>query len=167
MNRRCGWKNRSVPTQGRVPPGNREAAAGRALSVSAAHCHLSRRARHWQAGPALLFAWARWGARCRALLSLAAATVKRLRDGPSPSVLRTATSPEGRGIGRPGQPCCSLGPDGAQGAGPRSHWQRHLYCSRESRQRSPTVPDCKNFARPARPRPTRQWLSLRESCHRR
>ena len=71
--------------------------------------------------------------------------MKGLRDEPSPSVLRTATSPEGRGIGRPGQPCCSLGPDGAQGAGPCSHWQRHLYCSRESRQRSPTVPDCKKL----------------------
>ena len=167
MNRRCGWKNRSVPAHGRPPPGNREAAAGLTLSVSAAHCHLSRRARHWQAGPALLFAWARWGARCRALLSLAAATVKRLRDWPSPSVLCTATSLEGRGIGRPGQPCCSLGPDGAKVPGPALIGSGICIAAVKRDSGARPFPIEKNFARPARPLPTRQWLSLRESCHRR
>ena len=160
MNRRCGWKNRSVPTHGRAPLGNREAAAGLTLSVSAAHCHLSRRARHWQAGPALLFAWARWGARCRALLSLAAAAglalsvsaahchlSRRARHWQAGPALLFAWA-------RWGARCRALLSLAAAAAVNLNSGARPF-------------PIAKNFARPERPLPTRQWLSLRESCHRR
>ena len=51
-----------------------------------------------------------------------------------------ASSPGRGAIGRPGKFCCSLGPNWAQSTGPCPHWQRHLYCCYESRQRSPVVP---------------------------
>ena len=76
------------------------------------------------------------------------------------SVSLTLDSSPGRGaLGRPGRPCCSLGPDWAQGGGPCPHWQQHSDCCCESQQRSPVVSGSKNFARPERPSPTRQWSS--------
>ena len=43
------------------------------LSVIASQCQLPWQGSPWQAGPALLFVWAQWGVKCRALFSLAAA----------------------------------------------------------------------------------------------
>ena len=63
----------------------------------------------------------------------------------SQSLLRNASSPGRGAIGRPGQPCCSRGPNRAQGAGPCSHWQKHLYCCCESWQRSSVVSERKKL----------------------
>ena len=43
---------------------------------------------------------------------------------PSQSSLRGASSPEGGALGRPGKPCCSHGPNLAQGGGPCPNGQR-------------------------------------------
>ena len=160
MNRRCGWKNRSVPTQGRARPGKREGAGGRTLSVSAAHCHLSRRARHWQAGPALLFAWARWGARCRALSEWAAAAGPTL----SVSAAHCHLSQRARHW-QAGQALLFAWVRSGARRRALSEWAAAAAVNRGSGARP--FPTAKNFACPARPLPTRQWLSLRESCHRR
>ena len=82
------------------------------------------------------------------------------------------TSPSRRGLGRPGKPCCPHRPTWAQSSGPCSHWQRlrnyalpksagQAVVNRDSGARS--FPITENFARPARPPPTRQWLSYQES----
>ena len=76
------------------------------------------------------------------------------------SVSPTARQPPGRGaLGRPGQPYCSLGPDGAQSSGPCSHWQRHCIAAVNLNSGARPFPIAKNFARSARPLPTRQWSS--------
>ena len=78
------------------------------------------------------------------------------------------TSPGRRGLGRPGKPCCPHRPTWAQSSGPCSHWQRlrnyalpksagQAVVNRDSGARS--FPIAENFARPARPPPTRQWSS--------
>ena len=82
------------------------------------------------------------------------------------SVSLTLDSSPGRGaLGRPGRPCCSLGPDQAQGGGPCPNGQQHLYCCCESQQRSPVVSESKNFTRPERPSPTRQCLPYKGRWH--
>ena len=97
------------------------------------------------------------------------------RRRPSPSALRAATSPEGRGIGRPGKPCCSHRPNWAQSAGPCSHWQRlrdsaltegagQAVVNQNSEARQ--FPIAENFARPAQSIPIRQWLPYQGSWHR-
>ena len=86
----------------------------------------------------------------------------------SQSLLRNASSPDRGALGRPGQPCCSLGPNGAQGGGPCPNGQQLRNCAltkgagqavvnRNSGARSFT--NAKNFARPVRPSPARQRLS--------
>ena len=82
------------------------------------------------------------------------------------------TSPSRRGLGRPGKPCCPHRPTWAQSSGPCSHWQRlrnyalpksagQAVVNRDSGARS--FPIVENFARPARPPPTRQWLPYQGS----
>ena len=87
-----------------------------------------------------------------------------------------ANSDRGRTtLGRPGKPCCSLGLNWAQSSGPCFHWQRlrdyalpksarQAVVNRDSGARS--FPIVENFARPARPPPTRQWLPYQGSWHR-
>ena len=69
-------------------------------------------------------------------------------------------------------PAVRLGSNWAQGSGPCSHWQRlrnyalpksagQAVVNRDSGARS--FPIAKNFARPARPPPTRQWLPYQGS----
>ena len=82
------------------------------------------------------------------------------------------SSPKGGALGRPGRPCCSLGPNWAQSAGPcpngqqqrnnaliKGAWQTAVNLNRGAR----SFPDAKNFARPARPLPARQWLPYQGS----
>ena len=84
-----------------------------------------------------------------------------------------ASSPGRGAIGRPGQPCCSHRPNRAQGGGPCPHWKQLRDCAPtkdagqaavnlDSGARSFT--NAKNFARPARPSPTRQRLPYQGSC---
>ena len=84
-----------------------------------------------------------------------------------------ASSPGRGAIGRPGQPCCSHRPDRAQSAGPCPNGQQLWNCALtkdagqaavnlDSEARSFT--NAKNFARPARPSPTRQGLPYQGSC---
>ncbi len=91
------------------------------------------------------------------------------------SVCFADSSPNRGALGRPGKPCCSLGLNWAQGSGPCSHWQRLRDCAlpksagqavvnRDSGARS--FPIAENFARSARPLPTRQWLPYQGSWHR-
>ena len=91
------------------------------------------------------------------------------------SVCLADSSPDRGALGRPGKPCCPLGLNWAQGSGPCSHWQRLRDCAlpksagqavvnRDSGARLFT--NAENFARPARPLPTRQWLPYQGSWHR-
>ena len=91
------------------------------------------------------------------------------------SVCFADSSPDRGALGRPGKPCCSLGLNWAQSSGPCSHWQRlrdyalpksagQAVVNRDSGARS--FPIVENFARPARPPPTRQWLPYQGSWHR-
>ena len=91
------------------------------------------------------------------------------------SVCFADSSPDRGALGRPGKPCCPLGLNWAQGSGPCSHWQRLRDCAlpksagqavvnRDSGARLFT--NAENFARPARPLPTRQWLPYQGSWHR-
>ena len=91
----------------------------------------------------------------------------------SQSSLRDASSPGRGAIGRPGQPCCPHRPNRAQSAGPCSHWQqlRDSDLTEGAGQASVNLergarsfPKSKNFARPVRPPPTRQWLPYQGSC---
>ena len=86
----------------------------------------------------------------------------------SQSLLRNASSPDRGALGRPGQACCSLGPNRAQGAGPCPNGQQLRNCAltkgagqavvnRNSGAQS--FPIAENFTRPVRPSPTRQRLS--------
>ena len=84
----------------------------------------------------------------------------------SQSRLRLDSSPGRGALGRPGQPYCSLGPDGAQSSGPCSHWQRHCIAAVNLNSGARPFPIAENFARSARPLPTRQWLPYQGSCHR-
>ena len=84
----------------------------------------------------------------------------------SQSRLRLDSSPGRGALGRPGQPYCSLGPDGAQSSGPCSHWQRHCIAAVNLNSGARPFPIAKNFARSARPLPTRQWLPYQGSWHR-
>ena len=88
------------------------------------------------------------------------------------SVCFADSSPDRGALGRPGKPCCSLGLNWAQGSGPCSHWQRlrnyalpksagQAVVNRDSGAR--LFPIAENFARPARPPPTRQWLPYQGS----
>ena len=88
--------------------------------------------------------------------------------GTNLSVCFADSSPDRGALGRPGKPCCSLGLNWAQGSGPCSHWQRlrnyalpksagQAVVNRDSGARS--FPITENFARPARPPPTRQRSS--------
>jgi hypothetical protein len=90
----------------------------------------------------------------------------------SQSSLRDASSPGRGAIGRPGQPCCPHRPNRAQSAGPCSHWQqlRDSDLTEGAGQASVNLergarpfPKSKNFARPVRPPPTRQWLPYQGS----
>ena len=81
----------------------------------------------------------------------------------SQSRLRLDSSPGRGALGRPGQPCCSLGPDGAQSSGPCS---RHCIAAVNLNSGARPFPIAKNFARSARPLPTRQWLPYQGSWHR-
>ena len=95
----------------------------------------------------------------------------RHRERTSQSASQTAPL-----IGEPlaGQasPAVRLGSNWAQGSGPCSHWQRlrnyalpksagQAVVNRDSGDQS--FPIAKNFARPARPPPTRQWLPYQGS----
>ena len=91
------------------------------------------------------------------------------------SVCFADSSPNRGALGRPGKPCCSLGLNWAQGSGPCSHWQRlrnytlpksagQAVVNRDSGARS--FPIAENFARSARPPPSRQWLPYQGSWHR-
>ena len=84
----------------------------------------------------------------------------------SQSRLRLDSSPGRGALGRPGQPYCSLGPDGAQSSGPCSHWQRHCIAAVNLNSGARPFPIAKNFARSARPLPTRQRLPYQGSWHR-
>ena len=84
----------------------------------------------------------------------------------SQSRLRLDSSPGRGALGRPGQPYCSLGPDGAQSSGPCSHGQRHCIAAVNLNSGARPFPIAKNFARSARPLPTRQWLPYQGSWHR-
>ena len=84
----------------------------------------------------------------------------------SQSRLRLDSSPSRGALGRPGQPYCSLGPDGAQSSGPCSHWKRHCIAAVNLNSGARLFPIAKNFARSARPLPTRQWLPYQGSWHR-
>ena len=84
----------------------------------------------------------------------------------SQSRLRLDSSPGRGALGRPGQPYCSLGPDGAQSSGPCSHWQRHCIAAVNLNSGARPFPIAKHFARSARPLPTRQWLPYQGSWHR-
>ena len=84
----------------------------------------------------------------------------------SQSRLRLDSSPGRGAFGRPGQPYCSLGPDGAQSSGPCSHWQRYCIAAVNLNSGARPFPIAKNFARSARPLPTRQWLPYQGSWHR-
>ena len=78
------------------------------------------------------------------------------------------SSPKGGAFGRPGRPCCSLGSNWAQSSGPcpngqqqrnnaltKGAWQTAVNLNRGAR----SFPDAKNFARPVRSLPVRQWPS--------
>ena len=89
------------------------------------------------------------------------------------SVCFADSSPDRGALGRPGKPCCPLGLNWAQSSGPCSHWQRlrdyalpksagQAVVNRDSGARS--FPIAENFARPAQPSPTRQWLPYQGSC---
>ena len=91
------------------------------------------------------------------------------------SVCFADSSPDRGALGRPGKPCCPLGLNWAQGSGPCSHWQRlrnyalpksagQAVVNRDSGARLFT--NAENFARPARPLPTRQWLFYQGSWQR-
>ena len=84
----------------------------------------------------------------------------------SQSRLRLDSSPGRGALGRSGQPYCSLGPDGAQSSGPCSHGQRHCIAAVNLNSGARPFPIAKNFARSARPLPTRQWLPYQGSWHR-
>ena len=84
----------------------------------------------------------------------------------SQSRLRLDSSPGRGALGRPGQPYCSLGPDGAQSSGPCSHGQRHCIAAVNLNSGARPFPIAKNFARSTRPLPTRQWLPYQGSWHR-
>ena len=86
----------------------------------------------------------------------------------SQSLLRNASSPDRGALGRPGQPCCSLGPNGAQGGEPCPNGQQLQNCAltKDARQAAVNLDsgarsftNAKNFARPVQPSPARQWLS--------
>ena len=86
----------------------------------------------------------------------------------SQSLLRNASSPDRGALGRPGQPCCSLGPNGAQGGGPCPNGQQLRNCAltKDARQAvmnrnsgARSFPIAENFTRPVQPSPARQWLS--------
>ena len=88
------------------------------------------------------------------------------------SVCFADSSPDRGALGRPGKPCCPLGLNWAQGSGPCSHWQRlrnyalpksagQAVVNRDSGARLFT--NAENFARPARPPPSRQWLPYQGS----
>ena len=88
------------------------------------------------------------------------------------SVCFADSSPNRGALGRTGQPCCSLGLNRAQSAGPCSHWQRLRDCALPKSAGQAAVnlnngarpfPIAENFARPARPLPTRQWLPYQGS----
>ena len=83
----------------------------------------------------------------------------------SQSRLRLDSSPGRGALGRPGQPYCSLGPNGAQSSGPCSHWQRYCIAAVNLNSGARPFPIAKNFARSARPLPTRQWLPYQGSWH--
>ena len=90
----------------------------------------------------------------------------------SQSLLRNASFPDRGALGRPGQPCCSLGPNGAQGGGPCPNGQQLQNCAltKDARQAAVNLDsgarsftNAKNFARPVRPSPTRQRLPYQGS----
>ena len=109
-----------------------------------------------------------------ALSSMTRSSRRRRRARRAKAILRTTSqsrlrldSSPGRGaLGRPGQPYCSLGPDGAQSSGPCSHWQRHCIAAVNLNSGARQFPIAKSFARSARPLPTRQWLPYQGSWHR-
>ena len=81
-------------------------------------------------------------------------------------------SPDRGALGRTGKFCCSLGPNWAQSAGPCSNGQRlrDSALTEGAGQASVNLdrgarpfPIAENFARPARPLPTRQWLPYQGS----
>ena len=82
---------------------------------------------------------------------------------------RFAPAPLNRGaLGRPGQPCCALELNRAQSAGPCPNGQQlrnHAltrgagYAAVNLNSGARLFPETKNLARPARPKPTRQWPS--------
>ena len=91
----------------------------------------------------------------------------------SQSRLRLASSPGRGAIGRPGQPCCSHRPNRAQSAGPCPNGQQLRNCAltKDAGQAAVNLDsgarpftNAKNFARPARPSPTRQGLPYQGSC---
>ena len=90
----------------------------------------------------------------------------------SQSLLRNASSPDRGALGRPGQPCCSHRPNRAQSAGPCPNGQQLQNCAltKDARQAAVNLDsgarsftNAKNFARPVRPSPTRQWLPYQGS----
>ena len=90
----------------------------------------------------------------------------------SQSLLRNASSPDRGALGRPGQPCCSLGPNGAQGGGPCPNEQQLRNCAltKDARQAAVNLdsgarsfPIAENFTRPVQPSPARQWLPYQGS----
>ena len=85
-----------------------------------------------------------------------------------------ASSPGRGAIGRPGQPCCSHRPNRAQSGGPCPNGQQLRNCALTKDVRQAAVnldsgarsfTNAKNFARPARPSPTRQGLPYQGSWH--
>ena len=86
-----------------------------------------------------------------------------------------ASSPGRGAIGRPGQPCCSHRPNRAQSGGPCPNGRQLRNCAltKEAGQAAVNLDsgarsftNAKNFARPARPSPTRQGLPYQGSWHR-
>ena len=88
------------------------------------------------------------------------------------SVCFADSSPNRGALGRPGQPCCSLGLNRAQSAGPCSHWKQLRDCALPKSAGQAAVnlnsgarpfPIPENFARPEQSLPTRQWLPYQGS----
>ena len=88
---------------------------------------------------------------------------------PSPSVTPLLV---GEALAGRASPAVRLGSNWAQGSGPCSHWQRLRDCALTKGAGQAPVnldsgarlfPITENFARPARPPPTRQWLPYQGS----
>ena len=126
------------------------------MSLSGVARQLSQRERHWE--------------RTSQSASQTAPLIGKTPSGRR-EMSRIATE-GGRPLAGRASPAVRLGSNWAQGSGPCSHWKRlrnyalpksagQAVVNRDSGARS--FPIVENFARPARPPPTRQWLPYQGS----